>query len=93
MKISKNPTDWAVEAAKYHLSYGRFVQEVEHGNLLPPIIAEASDTKRMQTCLRCGEAFELKPRYYRGHIKYSEAQYCDDCRMIIQCRPRKRVSQ
>ena len=92
MKIATDIASWNAEARKYHLSYGQYERAVEHGELPPPKAKRNSaDEPRKRICASCGDAFVLKKYFYRGKIHYSEAKYCDTCRVMAQCYRRKKV--
>lgn len=83
---------WSVEARKHGLSYGKYVQAVEHGELPPPPKRKRKDeTRRTRACASCGKEFEIKKSIHNGKVYYSQAKYCYTCRVIAQCYNRKKV--
>lgn len=82
---------WSVEGRKHGLSYGKYVQAVEHGELPPPPKKKRKETRRTRACASCGKEFELKKSFHNGKVYYSQAKYCDMCRIMAQCYHRKKV--
>ena len=83
MKIATDIASWAVDARKHGMTYGQYVQTVEHGKLPPPKAKRtAKSHKIIRTCVKCGGEFEVHKRISDGYV--SQTQYCPDCRFNSQ---------